>query len=677
MGVVIVSGCGYKLIMATDDEFLFSSSDFRSICCCSQTGDLDKLKSIINSVSKADRSQFSPNTFCPCPSKHQPSPIVLAAQNERLDVLQYFMKTFPGLIDINKGATVISKTQRIKTHNVSPLVAACTVDNLEVVKYLMKMGADIHKPTLTRATALRAASYYGHMDIMQYLIDNGANINTPNCVGSSPLLAAATNGGAKATLFLLKKGCDQSQRTVEGRTAIHEAAERGNVEVVKILLDNGMSPYFAPSYPRPSQPYIPCPLYLAASMVNMNVLNLLIDHPACLIECKAEAYLLLGASIYDVYGNNNMYNTSDLPSCYESWLKGITIMESLVQPLPITPQIEEYFNHKLITTSAQLQSLFNAQDIRIPLQSLIIRERCLGTADQSLIECLIKRGISLACSSCYKECEALWKRAMFVEETICNIECSHPTYGYCDGILRALNGDMNDYLEGIELIVLSKDSYVPNFGCVFQFGLDCLHHLRTLESCNKADSEVITLQPIILCLLKLLCLWSRDYETPSDEYITACRKLVDSYLHYTPVNNLLFDYLTGIDTKNTNNITLDTLLACGADQCINLTLPNGMRPIQFVFLNIDSADIKSSDDNNFFSILIKHGAHIDIVNNKGETLYDWKLLNSPAHSYIMMSYGPLPLSCIAAHSIVNNNIDYCNLPSHVISFIELHDPKCV
>ena len=669
-------------VMASSNGFKFSSTDFQDICCYAQTGQLDKLKSIITNVNVSEA--FGTDTFCPCPKLYLPSPIVLAAQNQQFAVLEYFIETFTSIIDINKGATVVSKTQRIKTHNVSPLLAACTVDDLEVVKYLVKMGADIHKQSLTKATPLRAASYYGYLDTMEYLIENGADIDTPNSVGSTPFLAAAAKGGSEATIFLLKKGCNPLVRTIEGHTAMHVAAERGNAAVVKALLGYGMSPYFSPSHPKPTGThYAPCPLFIAASMGHKDVFDVLIDHPECTLACKADANLLLATSILEQYAYDN-YLMNDTRKSLQFWIKGLEIMEQLQEPIPTLPQIREYLHRHEIRSPQHLQTVWDdpgSMELDIPIQCLMIRERCLGVTDQSLIECLVRRGSDFILSKYYKECECVWSRAMFTEEQLCDFECSHPVYGYCDGIMRALKGDMTDYINGVRLMV---EEYTPDFSRVFQFGLKCLQYLEILKL-SKADGEVITLQPIISCLLDLLYLWiTHGYNdcnqlfTPSDESVAACRKLVDSYLTYSPNSNLLVDFLTNTDTaKRGYSIVLETLLACGGDECINDTLPNGDRPIKLIFSKITSGNIVS-DNNNSLSILIKYGAHVDAVDHKGETFRDWRLLNITAYSY-MMSLGPLQLSCFAAQAVVRNNIDYhlVGLPSHITSFIKLHDWKHV
>lgn len=663
------------------DEFHFSSADFESICNYAKSGQLSDLKQIIESVSEEDRARFATSTFCPDPSLFLSSPFVVASQHGHLEVLQYLMETFPGLIDINRGATIISKTQHIRTHSVPPLVAGCTNDNLELLKYLINHGADIHQQSLTRATALRAAAYYGYLHIMEYLIQNGADLNKPNCIGSSPLLSTAHNGGAEAALFLLKRGADPNQRTIEGYTAMHEAAQKGKADVVKVLLEFGLSPLFSPSSPE-SEGYVPCPLFLAASMGQREVFDMLIDHEDCPLECKADAYILLAASIFEYSATTS---SEEVDTSLELWVKGLELMEQLDQPLPELPQKEEYLNRTEIRLKDELKSLWNNPDfmvIELPIQCLIVRERCMGIEDQSLIECLVKRATDFLHYGFNKECEGLWARAMLVEETICEAECGHPVYGYCDGIMKDLEADMADYIQGIKIMMVS--GYSPNISRVFKSGLNCLRYLEKLKS--KADGMVIELDTTILHLLQLLSLWvtqefdGTEHFAPSDSVLhAACKELVEVLSSCSGVPNLLYSFLQlhhaffGRDEREIA-VTLEMLLSGGAHKYVNETMLNGLLPLHSLF----SVNCKEEVLHRCISALIEYGMHLDAVDINGETFLDWKQMNSGAY-YHLVSLGPLKLSCFAARAVIRENIDYLNigLPTHIVSFVKLHHSKFV
>ena len=130
---------------------------------------------------------------------------------------------------------------------------------------------------------------------MDYLLTNGAEIDIPNCIGHSPLCIAAMKGEIEAVKFLVGKRASQTQTTIDGFTIMHMSATEGRLDVVKYLLSIGLSPMFREA--RPSESYIPCPLFLAASVGRRRVVDLLIEHPECPPSCKADAFLLLGPAL--------------------------------------------------------------------------------------------------------------------------------------------------------------------------------------------------------------------------------------------------------------------------------------------------------------------------------------------------------------------------------------------
>lgn len=652
------------------NEFRFKSSVFQSLCNYAKAGKLREIEEIFDTISNEERQRFTKDTLCPDPKLHLGSPFVLAAQHGQLHVLQYLMTTFPGLIDINRGASIVSKQQKIETHNVPPLVAACTISKLEVVKYLIKNGADVKKCSLTGANPVRAAAYYGYIDIVEYLLENGADIDKPNCIGSSPLLAAAHNGGHEITRYLIERGANWDQRTIEGYTAIHEAAHKGDTPVCKVLLELGMSPFFAPSHPM-SKDYVPCPLFLAASVGNQEVFDLLLNHPACPAECKPDAHLLMASSLLQ-YSN-------DLDS-FNLWSKGLELMEQLNPPLPVLPPRPQYSNLKEIRSKAELESLWDNYDqrsIEVSMQCLIIRERCLGTLDQSLVDCIIKEAMSLLYNGHYNECERLLAHAMFIEDHICSVECNHPEYGYCDGIMKDLMNDLSDFVFSVELM-LSHD-HVPNFNQVFKFGLTTLSHFDRLRR-TKADGEVIEFDQTIKSIMKLLSMWlSCDHHThqvlkPQHPSVAACRELVQCCSIYPTSHNLLLLLMKLLPRLSiaTRPLILDTLLSCGADVFVNDHSPDGSTVLSYL------VDLGDATFTSCSSILLSHGLHLDMVDSEGQLYLNYPNIRDKCTTFLC-SKDPHRLQCLVSHAIVKMNINYTGigLPSRVVSWVKLHDAKFV
>ena len=668
-------------------DYRFTKHNYATLCGHATKGELSKIKEMIGSIPEEDHKRFGPETFCPDPRRHLKSPVVLACQYGHLDVVKYFLEEFPNITDINKGASIISKTQKIETHNISPLIAACTNDNIELVKYLISHGADIHKRSLTRAVPLRAAAYYGYLGIMEYLIQCGAELNVANCIGSSPLLAAAHNGGAKATKLLLDKGCNVSQKTIEGYTAMHEAAQKGETEVIKVLLDYGMSPLFATSKPG-IKDYVPCPLYLAASVGKRSVVDFLIEREDCPLQCKCDAYLLLAiAKIeYPDVADNHKEDALQL------WLKGLEASE--IENDELTSLSSKYLNHTEIRSAEHLQKLWDTQTFKlvdIYFQCLLIRERCMGLDDQSLIECLLKRGAHFLRKDCYKECECVWERAMEVEENICEAECSHPEYGYCDGIQKDLRGDLQDYMVGVQYMIHAN--YTPNFQRYMQFAVRSLGFLERLR--DKADGEVVDNFDMISISVRIMLLWllnqaKLSIASKSEFYLppiftSLCVELVSNFLFHPKRYNLLhfvfwnlqeLIYFANYDNTTIAHILkifIEAVMKAGGERCLNMVDKDGTR-----LLHIASKQSLILKTGEYVSTLIEWGAHIDAVDYLGQTAAHPKycLRNSPTYSYFL-SLGPSPLFCYAARTIVREHFPYqtLGLPNHIVSFVKLHDPQ--
>ncbi len=195
--------------MAIDSLCVLTDEEFQSICNLSITGQVIDIETKVKRILLSNNTRVGPNTFCPDPLSQKPSPLVLAAQYGKKEVIEYFLKEFGSVIDIDHAATIISLTTQKKVHCATALWAASTGGYLDIVKILVKRGAQVNKATLTQSTPLRGASFHGHIDVMQFLLNNGADINIANCIGQSPLCIAAMRGQLNAVKFLVMNGADR------------------------------------------------------------------------------------------------------------------------------------------------------------------------------------------------------------------------------------------------------------------------------------------------------------------------------------------------------------------------------------------------------------------------------------------------------------------------------------
>ena len=200
---------------------VLTEEDYDSICNLSKSGAVSEIQKTIENILTSSNSRVGPSTFCPDPLTQKPSPFVLAAQYGRKEVLDYFLKKFGSVVNIDHTATIISLTTLKKVHCATALWAASTGGYLSIVKMLVERGAEVNKSTLTQSTPLRGASFHGHIEVMKYLLLNGADINTPNCIGQSPLCIAAMRGQLDAVKFLIEKGADRYSVVVGKQYSVH------------------------------------------------------------------------------------------------------------------------------------------------------------------------------------------------------------------------------------------------------------------------------------------------------------------------------------------------------------------------------------------------------------------------------------------------------------------------
>ena len=660
--------------------FQFSKVDYEALCDHAQDGDMSKLVSLI---SQQDPASFGPSTFCPNPKRHIASPLVLAAQYGRLETVSYFLDTFSLIIDINHGATIISRTTRKQVHHATSLWAACTGGHIDIVKLLIARGADVNKTTLTRSTPLRGASFHGFIDVMRYLIKVGADINTPNCIGQSPLCIAAMRGEVEAVKFLVQNGANTDQHTINGYSVMHLAAAKGKDEVISYLLEVGVSPGFHEARPSKNG-YVPCPLFLAASTGQTKAVQVLMKHKDCPLSCQSDANLLLASMQCEL--RKRLRFTE--PKIQMYWEEGLRLREDYSIDPSYLPPLPEYNNCIEIQTLEELQSnWYNPDFCRVDVfyQSLIIRERCMGRLDQGLIYFLIRRGSYFCHDRRYKEAERLWKRAMSMEIEVCNYEISHGEYGHCEGIMRDLEKDLTVYSEGI--CTMLQGGYQPNFTQYIKYGLTELEILQQLG--HKADSEVIDCTTLLGLIMEIFLSWitlsSYEHDIGAYSWPKECdtlgRAFVSEYLYYKPGTTLLHLSLTNFNISDQDNRKIldrfvdlrgliTALITWGADEVLDKPNAEGKRPLHVALdLSVESGDIE------VLSPLIDAGPHLDAVDSNGLTVYQAATMD--VHKVLLYSHGPSPLTCCAARVIIENGVDYSGLPSHVRRFIRIHDKNYV
>ena len=592
--------------LSCKNECVLTPSEFEEICKLSKDGRTEELSRFVSKILGSRNCRVGAKTFCPDPRLRQPAPFVLAAQYGRKDVVEYFLKYFGGIFDINHSATIVSLTTNKKVHCVAALWATCTGGHLEIVKVLITHGANVNQLTLTRSTPFRGAAFHGNIEIMEVLLSNGAEIDTPNMLGQSPLCTAAMRGHLEALKYLISKGANLHQKTTHGYSILHLSAAKGKVEIVKYLLSIGMSPMFLEANPLDEE-YVPCPLFLAASAGQKGVVDELILQPNCPLSCQVDALLLLGASKFQIRGFT--------AESRDMWIKALTLKEKYKTPL--LPPIDSYGNRiemRSLEAFHRLSSIPN----EAYFQSLIIRERCMGYGDQGLIYFLVRRGRWFCKRGDYREAELLWYRAMDMEVKACEVEIRLSKYAPSEPLQKDLEQDLAQYSNGIWKMV--QAGYMPNFARYLEFGLKALE-ISELMQTKSEDGWIIDLQ--VLLGIMLFIFTSRLHYTSDDtgsvRRSEQCEELgsrfVTKYLYAVSGSTLLHHALTCftalqsdgvIDEEPTNLIPLiRAILRWGANKVIGIPNCEGKRPI-VIAIEIKQTD-RYDDTDTLISLLVSGG----------------------------------------------------------------------
>ena len=652
-------------------DYRFSKEKYQQLCYWTKHGKLTETKTLIKEVQPNERARFGPTTFCP-PLKYMlESPLVIACYWGKFKIVQYFVETFPNIIDVNTlGVLFLEKKTAI-----TPLIAACKVEHsddcdqesLNIIQYLISKGAEINKASTDGSTPLHHAHSF---ETIKYLLECGADINKTCNKGISPLIQVIRNGlltkEAKIQILrlLLDNNANVYQRSKDrGYTALHHSiSHTTGYEVVKLLLDYGAPPMFTATSCVTDIDYIPSPVYLAACTGKEAIIEIFLQREDCPKECKVNVYLLkaIRQHALDLFDEKIGF--------YRIWIKGLDIMKEhnvqLSYPLPV----DEYNLREEVKTKEELDALLG-NTLEILIQHALIYERCLGRV---CTEYLLKVGDRMIYKGYPKEGEFVIKRAVLLETRVCEEVCSKPPNYYSFPQIYVTNSVLG-YFHVFIRELLQRD-YPPNFPLYIKFGLTALktkYHLQLpVEQYN--EDGVLTIFYMWICSCH-----STNSSYPF-ELISLAKEFVSNYLYYPEGSELLLSKSNFIYRYPS---LLRLLLEVGGDAVINNVGWDGRTLIQLALQEAYKIERVEKFIRLFYEmeevirILLEYGAHVDTTNSKGLTLFnDIFRSKLPSYKSLCSPHLPLSLYCTAANAVVKYCIPYQVLPSHVIDFIKLHDP---
>ena len=171
---------------------------------------------------------------------------------------------------------ILSRKHPVKldTSQCTPLHYAVMKGNIDVAKYLVEHCQVEMNGDIKGKTPLHFAAAYNNVEIVQWLVDERKC--NPACVTLSektPLHLAAENNCTSVIDFLMHKGkVDLTAIDDSGETPLHKACKKGHMDAVQMLCRISLNPY---AYLDSS---IPSPLHLATINGHLDIVKFLVSN---------------------------------------------------------------------------------------------------------------------------------------------------------------------------------------------------------------------------------------------------------------------------------------------------------------------------------------------------------------------------------------------------------------
>ena len=574
------------------------------------------------------------------------------------------------------------------------LHAASKRPSTDMLELLVSHGASVNIPDCCSMTPLlRAIVMSCSIDVIKYLLRAGANVDYQDRDGRTALMHSCCIKNKDIFEVLLKAGADPTLTDHKGYTVVHEVIVRTQPEALDFLLSFKVLPFCNPETTQVQ------PLFLAdrndhdfISEISMHRfyftflpeyfhhphnyrLDRLLDHPLCPPHLKVDIMLLNAGNMFFHFALSlNVNVTQLLDDSYNLFKKALTHKAQLKLPAPtLSKPIETYGGLTEIASIEEFEEKYSdlaniPTQVNLAYQHLLIRERCLGYGDSTVISYLLSFGEWMYFVDHHVQGLLLWHRA--TEMLLHCLEIDH--------VVSVLLLDLQSLLNySFKMCVdFTKQNLKKALDQKLPMTEDSLKH-------DPQDLFVATVKNLIECQ-KLSCEQYKKhhvhrYDSLFEEGHRELLKLLNNLLLHPVLSNdigceavakcssfftssgwpsNLIDLALMHYNKDEEIPFLTLLLEWGGTKLINDVGQHGIRPV-------GKAATKA-----ITSLLIAYGAHIDAASIGGYI---------GGNPHLKDLQFPVPLTCLSAKTIVSKSIPYrsINLPPHIIEFIALHDPMAL
>lgn len=587
------------------------------------------------------------------------TPLVMACRNGHYDVAEYLIEHCHA--DIEQRGSVVFDGETIE--GAPPLWCAAAAGHYPLASLLLSHGARVNSTTRTNSTPLRAACYDGHFEIVKLLIDHRADFEIANRHGHTCLMIACYKGHKQIAHYLVSLGADVNRRSVKGNTALHDCAESGSWDILKLLLQHNAK--------MDVDSYGMTPLLAASVTGHAHIVEYLIMRENLVSQKeKVDALELLGATYVD--------KKRDMVGALNYWKQAMNERYNGKTELPKPFQkttVEAYDHVKEIRDPQQLDDLLSDPD-EMRMQALVIRERILGPAHPDTSYYVRYRGAFYADAGQFGRCVSLWSYALDMQQRMLE-----PLNPMTQSSFFSFT-ELFSYMMGEEGRIPSRGRRVPPVSfndliTVFDKAVKEVEMgIALVEKLPAAERDLTYLHRVVVICLHLACLLTRLMPTLTEAESFHLHKSTYRLVHL------------GVRGRAGRSVLH---LACARDSALVGRYPACQFPspaLADLLLTV-GADVNAKDEEGNTALhtsatyhscspdlprtLLKHGAHLDYVNDHGRTFEDILAeRGQPLHT-IVNPVSSTKLSCLASRVIRKHKIEYIGkIPKALESFVKNH-----